>query len=285
MSQHDRYIIIFIHWIRSKARASRGNTERRLKTLCTRTGSRRTVLCCPYSVHDECCVVFPWRKRVVLAVSLQRQTITAGTSVFACPKPKKINAKVHVRGLPFYSDLLTTLGPAAAQELTQCDSGGLDFEGALQLPWRTRLGRTAPAHECKVERYVPGRRTKELAQGCRVDRTSSSSRDWDCTISMSFGREVAMIEKALLRRERLGVERWLQLQRSLPPGYTGENRCKKWSTFFSSEEHLAVYQKSGWRSCVTKRASSVCKKAKQAKQSKGWIFVCTCTTTTTATVG
>jgi len=189
------------------------------------TGSRRTVLCCPYSVHDECCVVFPWRKRVVLAVSLQRQTITAGTSVFACPKPKKINAKVHVRGLPFYSDLLTTLGPAAAQELTQGNNnGGLEFERTLYLPWRARIGSTGPRDSCKDEGDAPERRAEAFEQDRRYGRISSNR---DCAVSASFGREVDMIEKALRRRERLGVERWLQLQRSLPPGYTGENRCKK----------------------------------------------------------
>lgn len=120
---------------------------------------------------------------------------------------------VHVRGLPFYSDLLTILGPAAAQELTQCNNEGLEFEGALYHPWRDRLGLSGPAYACKDGGDDPGRRGTEALGQVRGhdDGTSSSGRDR--TRSMSFGREMDMIEEILRRRECLGVERWLQLQR------------------------------------------------------------------------
>ena len=114
---------------------------------------------------------------------------------------------MRVRRLPFYSELLTTLGPAAARELTttqQEDVTSIIFERFHFSPddeedffadWRTRPA--TKAHEA-------GEETK----ACR-NTTSRFGRAPD----LYFEREVQTIEQALRRREVLGVERWLQLRR------------------------------------------------------------------------
>lgn len=129
--------------------------------------------------------------------------------------PKK---KVCVRRLPFYSDLLTSLGPPAARELTTpheddnirlferirftSDDGGRD-----SADWRSRT--TRRAHEAPPRPLAAGE--EETANGCRP-RSRSRSRRSGCA-GHSFEREVQTIELALRRREVQGVQRWLQLKR------------------------------------------------------------------------
>lgn len=142
-----------------------------------------------------------------------------------------------MRHLPFYSDLLTRLGPAAARELTQHDddtvcsaferfhlkawlprtrspdqqnlfSGGLDDEEDF-ADWRHMHSRTT-----RRKRAQHGEAGEEDVGKSRGSRS-------DCARDLSFQREIQTIELALRRREVLGVERWLQLQRCAAPG----DRC------------------------------------------------------------
>lgn len=118
------------------------------------------------------------------------------------PPAEKL-AKVRVRRLPFYSGLLTHLGPVAARELTRHDDDDSTsvFERLhMRVDKDDKAGRratTAMAHEFAREET----------------KTSESSNACACAPDEPFQREVQTIQQALRRREALGVERWLQLQR------------------------------------------------------------------------
>lgn len=122
-----------------------------------------------------------------------------------------------MRRLPFYSELLSSLGPVAARELTaQHDD---DVNGVFEIFHFSDNN----------EKDFSGYRTRTAGRvhqaGEQLNYSSSSSSKHRSTTSgggaldITFEREMETIELALRRREVLGVERWLQLQRCSAPVY------------------------------------------------------------------
>lgn len=130
---------------------------------------------------------------------------------------------MHIRRLPLYSELLTRLGPVAARELTCCDAGHQPEGGAFRELWlRYHHATYSQVLKSSVD---SAKETTSRARGDCDDETpqgeaGKAREEIDgCVdgggdaLGLSFKREVETVERALWRREILGVERALQLQR------------------------------------------------------------------------
>ncbi|CAN0204473.1 unnamed protein product, partial [Ectocarpus sp. 13 AM-2016] len=116
---------------------------------------------------------------------------------------------VHMRRLPLYSELLASLGPVAAQELTCCDAGHQPEEGAFRELW-LRYHATysqvlkSSKDSAKETSRAPGSCDDETPQGKagkareEIDGCVDGGGD---ALSLSFKREVETVERALWRRE------------------------------------------------------------------------------------
>ncbi|CAB1111361.1 unnamed protein product [Ectocarpus sp. CCAP 1310/34] len=128
---------------------------------------------------------------------------------------------VHIRRLPLYSELLARLGPFAARELTCCDAGHQPEGGAFRELW-LRYHATyshilkSSVDSTKETSHAGGNFDDKTPQGeAGKVREEIDGCDDGCgdALGLSFKREVETVERALWRRENLGVERGLQRRR------------------------------------------------------------------------
>lgn len=112
--------------------------------------------------------------------------------------------QVKVRRLPLYSELLSRLGTASAGDLTRSDI--VRAEGSFCDLWfRHNASSKTRESPARVER-----RSLRVASTRRNHDGEDVGR-YSCTRSVE--KEIEIVQQILLRREALGVERWLQLQR------------------------------------------------------------------------
>ncbi|CAM9689441.1 unnamed protein product [Ectocarpus sp. 12 AP-2014] len=126
-----------------------------------------------------------------------------------------------MRRLPLYSELLASLGPVAAQELTCCDAGHQPEGGAFRELWLRyhatysqvlKSSKNSAVERSRARGNCADETPQSEAEKAREEIDGCADGGGDA-LGLSFKREVETIERALWRREILGVERRLQLRR------------------------------------------------------------------------